>query len=407
MRLATVALTLIAGASVAPGASTAPAVFYAPGASTAPATSVAAAQTFAAAPAAQPSDRARTEALAQRASARLAELQKEADRLAGEARTLLGDLRKLEVERQIRAEEFRRADETAVAAESQLAAITAEIGRLEQEDRSSQPELAARLVELYKLGQARYLRLLLSTTDARRIGEAARLVGAISKRDNDRLLTHQQRLAQLTTQRAAAQARSKQLVAARAEAQRAQAATGRAVAERDALMRAIDARRDLNAQLAGELQQAQQKLQAALGAAGPAAAPAGAALPLRPFRGALPWPVEGALRRRFQSRLGPSALNGIEVAAGEGTPVAVVHDGRVAFANTFSGYGNLVIVDHGNQSFSLYGHLLEISVSQGAAVAAGDRVGTVGQTLDGQPGLYFEVRIDGRPVDPLQWLRSR
>src|SRR6185295_3580273 len=117
-------------------------------------------------------------------------------------------------------------------------------------------------------------------------------------------------------------------------------------------------KRDLNAQLAGELLAAQQKLQAALrdlGSGGPAAD--AALLPLKPFRGELDWPVAGAQTRRFGRG---SASNGIEIAAEDGADARAVHDGTVAFAGTFSGFGNLVILDHGSQNFSLYGDLLDI-----------------------------------------------
>jgi septal ring factor EnvC (AmiA/AmiB activator) len=87
--------------------------------------------------------------------------------------------------------------------------------------------------------------------------------------------------------------------------------------------------------------------------------------------------------------------------------VRAVHDGAVTFAAPFTGFGDLVIVDHGAGAFSLYGHLQEISVAQGVRVARGDVVGLSGRTPTGTSGLYFELRIDGRPVDPVQWLRSR
>jgi septal ring factor EnvC (AmiA/AmiB activator) len=90
--------------------------------------------------------------------------------------------------------------------------------------------------------------------------------------------------------------------------------------------------------------------------------------------------------------------------------VAAVHDGVVAFADLFSGFGNLVIIDHGSQNYTLYGNLLNISVSKGAHVEQGRVVGTVGTPTTSPsavPGLYFELRVDGQPVDPLQWLKKR
>ena len=114
------------------------------------------------------------------------------------------------------------------------------------------------------------------------------------------------------------------------------------------------------------------------------------------------------MRRRFTRPTagGTAASSGIEIAATEGAPVSAVHEGSVAFAGAFAGYGNLVIVDHGAQAFSLYGNLLDISVKKGDSVEAGRSIGTVGPTVTGPAGLYFELRVDGQPVDPLQWLKK-
>ena len=78
----------------------------------------------------------------------------------------------------------------------------------------------------------------------------------------------------------------------------------------------------------------------------------------------------------------------------------------MAYAGSFDGLGNLVILDHGAQTFSLYGDLLEMAVGRGVHVDRGQMVGRVGSPLTGSPALYFELRIEGRPVDPLQWLGS-
>jgi septal ring factor EnvC (AmiA/AmiB activator) len=354
---------------------------------------------------AQAPDRARTEALARRATERLQALQREAERLAAQERTLLGDLRKLEIERQLRGEELKRLGLDAAKVEAESAATTARMQSLETAERKSQPELRARIVEIYKLGQARYLRMILSTPDLRRLGQSTRTVAALAKLDRDRVASHQQTLSELKATRKTLEERRKQLTTLKASAEKAQAAAGRAAQARADLVRDIDRKRDLNVQLAGELQDAQQKLQAVLrGMATGAPAAEVVSLPLRPFRGDLPWPVEGQLKRRFNRS---SSSNGIEIAADEGAEARAVHDGVVAFAGSFAGFGNLVILDHGSQTFSLYGDLLDISVAKGARVEHGHRVGTVGPIPSGSDGVYFELRVDGQPVDPLQWLKKR
>ncbi|HXI27389.1 MAG TPA: peptidoglycan DD-metalloendopeptidase family protein [Vicinamibacterales bacterium] len=354
---------------------------------------------------AQQPDRARTEALARRATERLQSLQREADRLAAEERSLLNDVKKLEIDRQIRAEELKRVDADAAKVQADLDATGARAAALERTSRDEAPQLRARLVEIYKLGEARYLRLLLSTPDLRRIGQSTRTVAALAKLDRERIASHARTLDELKRERRTLEDRQAQLAALRGAAEKAGIAAQRAAQAKSALIRDIDSRRDMNAQLAGELQGAQQKVQAALRDLTAGGAAAGEpSLPLKPFRGDLEWPVAGTVARRFGR--GPTA-NGMEIAAAEGAEARAIHEGTVAFAGPFSGFGNLVILDHGSQAFSLYGDLLDIGVKKGDRVEHGRRVGTVGATSSGGSGLYFELRVDGQPVDPLQWLRKR
>jgi septal ring factor EnvC (AmiA/AmiB activator) len=362
---------------------------------------------------AQQPERARTEALARRATERLQALQREADLLASEEQTLIGDLRKFEIERQIKAEQYKQIDVLLQGVAAELAGTSDRMRQLEQRDLAERPGLRARLVEIYKLGQGRYLRLLLSTSDLRTVGQASRTVAALAELDRRRIAEHQHTLDEMKKTRAELDTRHRELETLRGDAQRAQTAADRAAQARSGLIRDIDRRRDLNAQLASELQAAQQKLQAALKdlASGSSAAvqESPTLLPLRPFRGDLPWPVVGAVQRKFGRPAGAAgtASNGIEIAAAEGAAAQVVHDGVVAFADRFGGFGNLVIVDHGAQAFSLYGNLLDIAVKKGAHLERGQTIGTVGPSPAGAAELYFELRVDGQPVDPLQWLKKR
>ena len=359
---------------------------------------------------AQQADRTKTEALASRATERLQALQREADQLASEEKTLLNELRRLELERRIKTEELQRVNGEAAAVAQTLAATTDRIGELERQDFAERPDLRARLVEMYKLGRARYLRLLLSTSDVRQLARATRLVGALARMDRERVAAHQRTIASLKSAQAELEERSRRLQSLRLETARTADAAVASARARSDLIHDIDRRRDLNAQLANELQAAQQRLQTTLrelSSGAPVAEPA--QLPLRPFRGALEWPVVGPIRSRFGRAGGAQASEsaGIEIAANEGIPVSAIHDGTIAFADAFSGFGNLVILDHGARTFSLYGDLLEIGVKRGARVERGQTIGRVGTGPTGIAGLYFELRVDGQPVDPLQWLKKR
>lgn len=359
----------------------------------------------------QPVDRAHAEALARRATERVQALQREADALAAQERTLLGELRRLEVERQLKVQELVKISAELTNTTGELTATVERFDRLEREAKTERPDIEARLVELYKLGRPGYLRLLLSVSDLRKVGRAYRFVSALAKLDRDRASRHERTLTELRRTRTGLELRLKEVVALEEGARRASEAVDRAVATRSQLIAAIDTRRDLNAELMGELQHAQVRLQGALAAMAGGRAPADpVALPLGPFRGDLEWPVAGPVSTRFgrqrRSRFGTAIVrNGIEISAAEGTPVRAVHDGRVAFADQFAGFGNLVIVEHGDESYSLYGYLSTLNVQPGAALERREVVGEVGQAPTGAPALYFELRVDGKPVDPVQWLK--
>ena len=347
-----------------------------------------------------------TEALSRRAADRLRSLRDEADRLTLEARTVLGDLRRLELAREIAAEELRQAERDVAAVAAERRALDAQIAAMEQDELTEAPALRARLVSLYKLGRGRYVRLLLSTSDIRRIGQAARMVALLASQDRDRMAAHRRRLEELSASRRHLQDRLARLAVLREAAERARSSAEQAVVARNALIAEIDQRRDLNAQLAGELLAAQQKLQVTLAEVSSSSPPS---LPIGPFRGDLDWPVAGTVRQRFGGAGDARgvARTGVDFAAPEGEPVQALHEGTVAFADVFTGFGRLVIVDHGGQTFSLYGNLREIQTARGTRVARGAALGTVGVAPTGAAGLYFELRIDGRPVDPLQWLKRK
>jgi len=362
-----------------------------------------------------PQDAASAEAMASRAAARIKALQREADDLATRERTLLGDLRKLEVERDLRAEEFNASALDLQRIEREIDDTATRIATLERTAESQLPDLAARIVELYKVGNGGYLRLLMSVDDLRDMGRAYRFVSGLQGLDRRRVAEHQRTLADLRKAQAALESRKSQASLAQAAVARARDAAAQAVAAHAELISRIDARRDLAAQFVGELEAARQRLQRTVDGASAGRPPeAGLApgLPLRPFKGALEWPVTGTVAggfgRQVNRKFHTSVVsNGVRITADAATPVTAVHEGTIAYATAFTGFGNLVIVDHGSVAFSLYGYLADIDVVSGEHVAQGQRLGSVGLSLDGEPALYFEMRIDGKPVDPLQWLKRK
>src|SRR3954466_4482835 len=160
---------------------------------------------------AQAPERARTEALARRAAERIQALQREADKLTTDERTLLNDLRTLEVDRQIKAEQLRQIADEGVQVAAELTANEQRTHELDAQEATSRPELRSRLVDIYKLGQGRYLRLLLSTNDVRQVGQASRTLAALARIDQERVISRQRTLDELKTSRKALDDRRRQL----------------------------------------------------------------------------------------------------------------------------------------------------------------------------------------------------
>jgi septal ring factor EnvC (AmiA/AmiB activator) len=348
---------------------------------------------------------------AARVSDRIRALQGEAERLAGESRTLVGDLRQREIDRQIKADQLKQAEAAMAEAEGALQGTTTRLANLELQRINQLPDMKVQLVDIYKSGRSGYARLLFSARDFRELARATRAVGALTAINERRIEEHRRTIEATRQERKTFEQRAKELQAKAADARRAKSASDSAVASAAELIRQIDSRRDLTAQYVGELQVAYTRLQqqvTTLSTDKPSPDPV--AVPLRPFQGALEWPVQGRLAGAFgqpSSRLGGAIRNGVEIAAEEDAPVRAIHGGTVGYAGPFTGFGTLVIVDHGSNGYSLYGYLASTALEQGTAVEAGAEVGRVGLAPAGPPTLYFEMRIDGRSVNPVQWLKPR
>jgi septal ring factor EnvC (AmiA/AmiB activator) len=127
----------------------------------------------------------------------------------------------------------------------------------------------------------------------------------------------------------------------------------------------------------------------------------------------LPWPLEGPVLTQFGMQRHPQFgtmvyRRGIEIQAHEGEAVRAVRDGQVAYADWYKGYGKLMILDHGNGFYTLYGNLSQLDLKKGDRAAAGQVIGLAGDTgsLKGSK-LYFEIRQNGEAQNPLLWLAKK
>jgi septal ring factor EnvC (AmiA/AmiB activator) len=128
-------------------------------------------------------------------------------------------------------------------------------------------------------------------------------------------------------------------------------------------------------------------------------------------KGRLLMPVKGRVVRYFgkstDNELQVATFNmGIQIRADRGEPIQAVAGGKVIFADWLKGYGNMIIVDHGDNYYSLYGNAEEMFKARGDSVEDGEVIATVGEaaSLNG-PGLHFEIRHRGEPINPISWFR--
>ena len=136
-------------------------------------------------------------------------------------------------------------------------------------------------------------------------------------------------------------------------------------------------------------------------------------IPLMDVKGRLDWPVDGLLISRFGLQTHPrfktvTKNNGVEISPRSTNMVKAVHPAVVAYSDYFQGYGNLLILDHGLKYYTLYGHLSDFLVNKGDVVRTGQPIAVVGDlgSLKGE-SLYFEIRFQTQPLNPLQWLKRK
>ncbi|MBV9271155.1 MAG: peptidoglycan DD-metalloendopeptidase family protein [Candidatus Eremiobacteraeota bacterium] len=286
--------------------------------------------------------------------------------------------------------------------------------------------LKHRLVDIYERGDLGYLNVLLSagsfTDFVERWHDLRLLIAANERAVKERkaaerkVATAQSNLVatqQALQQQAEAQSRAKNqldtLAAERrnlvdlADAQRRHIAGQ--VAEIEGLSAAQDAA--LQAMIVERQREVAAQEEAARRAAGIAGVgpPASAGAP-----GSLAWPVTGTITSPFGWRRSPFGgapefHQGLDIAANMGTTITAPAAGTVIFAGWYGGYGNYVLIDHGGGMATGYGHLSQILVGNGQQILRGAPIGLVGSTgASTGPHLHFEVRINGKPVDPAAYL---
>ena len=348
---------------------------------------------------------------------RAAQLAKEralAEQLAGREATLLGKLAEAERQVDVQTRALRAVQARLRSAEVRLTVAETKSRKAEIDLQAATEVAAPRLLARYRLGREGYLRFLLGAQSIPDLLRRRRLFDALLQADLDAL--HRLRSGAVTLAEArdqVARVRDEQARVAADESEKRIALQARASDQRR-LVASVRDDKVVHEMAAQELEEAARALSGQMQKLEQAAAPRRSQSdepPFRRMRRKLPFPVESG---RIEARFGRSVderyntvtlQRGIDVRCDEGAPVRAIHAGRIVHAGWFHGYGNLIIVDHGNGYFSLMAHLGTLARAKDDEVRRGDVLGTVGDSgsLKGVY-LYFELRQGQTPLDPERWL---
>lgn len=329
----------------------------------------------------------------------------QAHEYTAEADSYLGELEEIDKElsetrKQLK--QLRRRQRMALRDRQRAESELAEVDRTLERTRAL---VSRRLVALYKFRATGGFAALYSARDFQRVARRGRGLERVLESDG-KLFGHYRALREERTRVVESHARIvRRLAAAKLAVDEREDEVRHKLVERRNLVALLRSRADRERRAAAELREAAGRLEEKL--AGLSRAPsAGPGL----AKGRVAWPVQGVLRLGYGNQIDPefgtaTLRNGIEVAALEGSPVRAVARGRVLFAGWFRGYGQVVIVDHGSGQMTVSGYMEELAVRADQYVEADQVIGAVGETgsLSG-PGLYFEIRKAGKPVDPQEWL---
>ena len=356
---------------------------------------------LAAAPAARPDPR---EVELVEIRQQIARLETRLDEMRGRETTLEDQLRSLHVEIDLQESQLAEATAAYELAAARSTAAEAEIERLEAALVEIRENLRRRLAGLYRLGRQGYLRLFLSLKPDGDLLPAIRQLRFLVRRDQITLDRYTATRDQLEAQQVlvAAERREMAVWQGREQQRRDQLITTRKRQQR-MLDRTARERRKLLARTQ-ELQDKERKLTRLIGSLLEGSLSPLDDTPIQAFRGALDWPIRGRVTSGFGPRLDPRYRtevphNGIDITVAAGAEIRSIYPGDVLYASEFEGYGPMVVVHHSGRVFTLYAGLEDLRVEKGQSVSLGELLGA-------SPGvLYFEIRVENQPRDPLAWLR--
>jgi len=335
-------------------------------------------------------------------------------------RSILSELEK--IDREIQAGSAELADQRRKLRESEAA-----LAEIEQSNRLTTQELArlkqlyaARLRALYKMSRAGgYALAVLSSESFPSAYRRVRYLGIIAERDQRMIREYGAALESLASRERKVRDRTGEIIARREAVETKRVSLEVRRRQKGEILGSVKQEKSVYEATLKDLEESSSNLWAMIRMserekkASRKKAPVPDSISASADRNRFPWPVNGHVLTRFGSQRHPQFgttvfRRGIDIEAHTGDEVRAVHDGQVVYADWYKGYGRLVIIDHGEGLYTLYGHLSQLEVGGGDRIKRGQIVGLAGDTGSFKgPKLYFEIRRNGEAEDPLLWLAKR
>lgn len=313
-------------------------------------------------------------------------------------------LERMGLELQLQQQLVAQAGTERTLAENSLRSAKAEYEALERNLALTRIRLSRRILDLYQAAPANLLRGFAMVRSPSDFFLYVRTLRFLARRDGQLVLAYRSEQADLKVERRLLAEREHE-VALWVDRERAQLAELRVARRRQVLVaKALEREKARIERETDSLGDKERKLALLIAVLARRDEPSLSANPIQDFRGALDWPMVGMVSipfgPRYEARYGTSVPhNGVEIVPSGSGIVTSVFPGVVVFAAPFEGFGLTAVVHHPNQVFSLYAGLEELEVSQGDVVVSDRVLGRTGSAL------YFEIRVENRPEDPMEWLR--
>ena len=326
-------------------------------------------------------------------------VQKEVLKLEIELTRLNKDLRS--VKRQIRKEQ------------NKLSKLYRKRKLLKKDLKSQHKLLAGQVKSAYMMGRQEYIRILLNLEDSSSVGRTMTYYNYFNQARLNRIESSRKTLASLQEVEKKIKAQTASLKQIREQQTKKKSELKAVTRSRAIVVAQLHSELVNKEQYLSQLMEDEQRLQRLIKdldrAIPDILTDPGKRVPFGKLKGKLAWPTKGKIRKLYGQRRSQSRVkwNGVMIMAKSGRDVKAVSHGRVAFADFLRGYGLLLIIDHGDGYMSLYGHNQTIYKEIGEWVEAGESIASVG-TSGGQQhaGLYFEIRHNGKPSNPVKWCRK-